>query len=587
MFGVLGVITLAVLLWSGRSGLSQMTSGGRTSMPSRPLPPGITPPAIRFVDIAEKSGLNGVNVSGSDKQQMYIVENTGTGVAIFDYDNDGLPDIFLVNGDRFEKTGSAPTHFLYHNLGGLEFEDITARSGITHTDWGQGVCAGDIDNDGRVDLFVTSWGKNHLWRNLGDGKFRDETEPRGLEEPKRWSTGCAFFDYDRDGNLDLFIAHYLAFDPAKVAKPTDPGHCVWKGFPVVCGPQGLPPETMSLYHNDGRGHFTDVSEKAGISRSKGVGLTVLTGDFNNDGWPDVYVANDSAPSLYFINKHDGTFEEAGALSALAYNSDGGEQSGMGAAAADYDHNGFLDIAKTNFSGDVPNLYKNSDGSMFEDVSGQAGLAVHTQYVAWGLGFLDFDNDGWKDLLIANGHVYPDIDARGVGQSFRQPRLLYWNRRDGQFFDMSSTAGPGILAAHSSRGMAIGDLDNDGRPEVVIVNMHEPPSLLKVSGDRGNSILVRALTRSGRDAIGARVTVTAGSLKQIDEVRSGGSYISQNDFRLHFGLGAATNADVAIRWPNGTWTAFPALPANHLITMTEGSDAVDLGPLRRERSGRAQ
>ena len=544
-------------------------------MPGRPLPPGLTPPAIRFADIAEQAGLNGVNVSGSDKRQMYIVENTGTGAAIFDYDNDGLPDIFLVNGDRFGRTGAAPSHFLYHNLGGLRFEDVTARSGITHTDWGQGVCAGDIDNDGRVDLFITSWGRNHLWRNLGDGKFRDETEQRGLDAPKRWSTGCAFFDYDRDGHLDLFVAHYLDFDPAKVAKPTDPGHCLWKGFPVVCGPVGLPRETMSLYHNDGHGRFVDVSEKAGISRVKGVGLTVLTGDFNNDGWPDVYVANDSAPSLYFINRRDGTFEEAGALSALAYNADGGEQSGMGAAAADYDHNGYLDIAKTNFSGDVPNLYKNLDGSMFEDVSARAGLAVHTQYVSWGLAFLDFDNDGWKDLLIANGHVYPDIDGRGVGQFFREPRLLYWNRRDGQFFDMSAAGGPGILDAHSSRGLAVGDLDNDGSPEVVIVNMHERPSLLKAtglnpSGERRNSILVRALTASGRDAIGARLTVACGGLKQIDEVRSGGSYMSQDDFRVHFGLGAALIADLTVRWPDGDTSVFHDIPANRLITVREGA-----------------
>ncbi len=574
---VIAIVTAATAL---PIAYSQMTGSGRAAARSRPLPPGLKTPSLTIDDVGPQAGLDGVNVSGSTRQQMYIVENTGTGAAIVDFDNDGLPDVFLVNGDQFERDQTPNVHYLYRNLGGLKFEDATAKSGITHTDWGQGVCAGDVDNDGKVDLFITAWGENHLWRNQGGGTFRDETRERGLAAGKRWSTGCAFLDYDRDGHLDLFVAHYLAFDPAKTPRPIDPGHCTWKGLPVVCGPMGLPRERMSLYHNDGHGHFTDVSASSGVGRPQSVGLTVLTGDFDNDGWPDIYVACDSAPSLFFLNKHDGTFEEAGVSTALAYDEEGHEQSGMGATAADYDHNGFLDIAKTNFADDMPNLYMNHDGGIFTDVTIKAGLGVHTDLVSWGVGFLDVDNDGWKDLLIVNGHVYPDIDARHVGQTFRQPRLLYWNRRDGQFFDMSANAGPGIEARHSSRGMATGDLDNDGRPEVVVVNMHERPSLLKISGENANAILVRALTSTGRDAIGARLTATAGGMAQIDEVRSGGLYISQPDFRVHFGLASAATVDLAVRWPDGRSDTFRSIAANRLITVQQGRGIVSSVALKR-------
>lgn len=560
--------------------ISQMTGGGRKAAPKRPLPPGVKAPTIQFVDLASKAGLVGVNVSGSDKQQAYIVENTGTGVAIFDYDNDGLPDIFFVNGDRFDRTGAAPKHFLYHNLGGLRFVDVTEKAGITHTGWGQGVCAGDVDNDGNVDLFVTSWGQNVLWRNQGNGTFRDETKERGLQAPNRWSTGCAFFDYDRDGALDLFVAHYLAFDPAKTPKPGEPGQCMWKGFPVVCGPMGIPAETMSLYHNDGTGHFTEVTDKAGLRGAKAAGLTVLTGDFDNDGWPDVYVTGDSTPSLHFLNKRDGTFEEVGPYTGIAYSEDGHEQSGMGASAADYDGDGLLDIVKTNFTEDIPNLYRNLGHGMFTEVTAEAGLASNTQYVGWGCGFLDFDNDGWKDIFIANGHVYPDIDSRGIGQTFHQPRLLYWNHGGKEFFDVSADGGPGILARHSSRGIAVGDLDNDGDVEIVVVNMHEAPSLLKNFGDRGNSILIQAQTASGRDAIGARLNLTAGGRTQIDEVRSGGYYISQGDFRVHFGLGNATKADLAVRWPDGKTETFPGLSSGTWVTVREGRGIVQTRKLTR-------
>ena len=570
---LLGCAAAALVAFFAGRAISQMTGGGRTALPRRPLPAGMKAPAVRFEDLAAKAGLVGVNVSGSDKQQSYIVENTGTGVAIFDYDNDGLPDIFFVNGDRFDRPGGAPTHFLYHNLGGLRFEDVTQKSGITHNDWGQGVCAGDVDNDGKIDLFVTAWGHNVLWRNQGNGTFRDETAERGLAGPKRWSTGCSFLDYDRDGNLDLFVAHYLNFDPAKVAKPGDPGQCMWKGFPVVCGPMGLPPETMSLYHNDGKGRFTEVTDRTGLKGVKAAGLTVLTGDFDNDGWTDVYVTGDSTPSLHFLNKRDGSFEEVGAYTGIAYNEDGHEQSGMGASAADYDGDGLLDIVKTNFTDDIPNLYRNLGRGNFSEVTAAAGLAARTNFVSWGCGFLDFDNDGWSDILIVNGHVYPDIDKRNVGQTFHQQRLLYWNRHDKEFYDVSDDAGPGILAGHSSRGLAVGDLDNDGDVEIVVVNMHEGPSLLKNYGDRGNSILIQALTPEGRDAIGARLSVTAGGRTQIGEVRSGGYYVSQGDFRVHFGLAGETKADLTVRWPDGKTETVRGLEAGNWITVREGGGIV--------------
>ena len=390
----------------------------------------------------------------------------------------------------------------------------------------------------------------------------------------RWSTGCAFIDYDRDGHLDLVVANYIDFNAQETPRPRDKSGCNWKGIPVPCGPRGLKGETMTLYHNDGHGHFIDVTKQAGVETPREYyGFTVLTGDFDNDGWPDFFVTCDSTPSLFFHNKHDGTFEEQGMITALAVNEDGREQAGMGATAADYDGDGFLDIFKTNFSSDTNTLYRNLGDGSFADVTSQAGLAVHTQDVKWGTAFLDFDNDGWKDLFVVAGHVYPFIEKYNTGEEFKQPRQLFWNRGDGQFFDMSSTGGPGITAKHSSRGLAVADFDNDGSMEIVVVNLFEPPSLLKNYGPRGNSLLIRAMTATGRDAVGARVTVSAGGRKQIDEVRSGGYHISQGDFRAHFGLGKETKADVTIRWPQGKIETYPGVAANQWIVAQEGKGIV--------------
>jgi len=578
-FCVVAVVGLGLSNCCYGQGMGVATGNG-VAAPARPLPPGMKAPVMRYEDIAAKAGLTGINVSGTEKGKQYIVETTGNGVAIFDYDNDGLPDIFFVNGDRFDKSQPAPTHFLYHNLGGLKFEDVTAKAGLAHTGWGQGVCAGDFDNDGNTDLFVTQWGQNVLYRNRGDGTFQDETKARGLSTPEdRWSTGCAFLDFNRDGFLDLVVVHYITLDLSKTPRPGDKSSCRWKGLAVICGPRGLPGETVSLYQNDGHGHFTDVSDAMHITTPKNYyGFTPLVADFDNDGWPDIYVACDSTASLYFHNLAGKGFEESAVVDGVAYNEDGREQAGMGVTAADYDHDGWLDIFKTNFADDTDILYRNHGRGDFSDETISSGLGVNTKYLGWGTSFLDFDNDGFADLIVANGHVYPEVDDGGSGERFRQPRLLYWNRGDGQFFDLSRQGGSGISDQHSSRGLAIGDLDNDGELEIVISNLGEAPSLLKnFAPHTGNALSVRAITASKSDAIGARITLTAGGHKQMDEVRSGGSYISQSDFRLHFGLGKATTADLAVRWVDGKTESVSAVKAGEMVTIQEGKGIVSRRP----------
>jgi hypothetical protein len=571
---------LSCTLVVGREAFSQMISTGAKDQPVRPLPPGMKAPAVDFRDVASQAGLTAVGISG-DVEQTTVVENTGMGVAAFDYDNDGLLDLFFVQGDRVKPGPESLTPHLYHNLGNLRFEDVTAKAGIGHTGWGQGVCAGDVDNDGYVDLFLGQWGHNVFLHNLGNGTFRDETRERGFERPEpHWSTGCAFFDYDRDGYLDLAVANYIDFGSQGSPRPRERTGCNWKGIPVPCGPRGLKGETMTLYHNDGHGHFTDVTKSAGVETPREYyGFTVLTGDFDNDGWPDFFVTCDSTPSLYFHNKHDGTFEELGLVTGLGVNEDGREQAGMGATAADYDGDGFLDIFKTNFADDTPTLYRNLGNGTFLDVTSRSGLAVHTRVVKWGTAFVDFDNDGWKDLFIADGHVYPFIDKYAFGDHFKQPRQLFWNRGDGQFFDMSAIGGEGITAAHSSRGIAPGDFDNDGSMEIAVVNLFEPPSLLKNFGPRGNALLVRAVTASGRDAIGARIAVETGKRKQIDEVRSGGYQISQGDFRVHFGVGSATKVNLTVRWPQGRTDTFADVDTNQWVVVREGKGIVERHPFR--------
>ena len=531
----------------------------------------MTPPKVDFRDIAREAGLTAVNVSGDPKHKVYIIESTGTGVAVFDYDRDGLQDILLVNADFLDHREPRPSHHLYRNQGDLRFEDVTQKAGLEHTGWAQGVCAGDIDDDGYEDVMIPQWGPNVLFHNNGDGTFTNETHQRGFSESgMRWSSGCAFLDYDRDGDLDIFVANYLRFDPQKTPKPGESAACRWKGMPVLCGPRGLPGESMSLYQNDGNGRFTDATKKAGIETEKiYYGFTPLTADFDNDGWIDVYVTCDSTASLLFHNQQDGTFEEIGVISGTAYNVDGQEQAGMGATAADFDEDGDFDIFKTNFLSDTHTLYLNEGETFFSDETVATGLAVNTQFLGWGAAFFDFDQDGRKDIFVANGHVYPAVDDADINESFHQRRLLYWNRGDGRFHDMAGEAGPGIEAKHSSRGAAVADFDNNGDLEIVVVNMHESPSLIRNFGAKGNSVLIQALMESGRAAVGARITVNAGGRTQMDEVRSGGYHISQSDFRVHFGLGGASKLDIEIRWPGGDKDSYRDLDGNRWIVIRRG------------------
>ena len=543
---------------------------------AKAAPATVAAPNVNFVDLAESAGLTAKTEAGGDKNKKYIIETTGSGAAFVDLDHDGWPDAFLVNGTRLEGFGDGQeaTSHLYHNNHDGTFKDVTSISGAGLKGWGQGVCAGDYDNDGGHDLFVTFWGHNVLLHNNGDGTFLDVTRKAGLwEDGVKWSTGCAFLDYDRDGRLDLFISHYVDLDLERTPTPGSGSFCQWKGMPVMCGPRGLKGTYSQLYHNNGDGTFTDVTEKSGVAKTGAYYcFTALTADFDNDGWPDVFVACDSTPSLFFHNNHDGTFTETGVLAGVAFNDDGREQAGMGAHAVDYDGDGWLDIIKTNFSDDTPTLYHNNHDGTFTDVTLEAGLGKNSQFLGWGTVFVDVDNDAWSDIFMANGHVYPEVDTKGLNNTFREHKLLYWNDHGGKFRDISMTSGPGISTPFNSHGVAAADFDNDGNVEILVNNSHDRPSLLKNNGDHGNWILLELQgTKSNRDAVGARVTLRTGKHQQTQEVRSGGGYDSQSDFRLHFGLGAATKTDdIEIRWPSGLVQHLPNVIGNRIVKIREGT-----------------
>lgn len=533
-------------------------------------------PRIRFESVAEATtGLAFKHVLGNPVEKDFILETTGGGVGILDFDNDGLQDLYLVNGRPWEVPDgtAAPTGRLFRNLGDLRFRDVTEEAGLLQTGWGQGVCVGDLDNDGFDDLYVTRYGPDTLYLNEGGERFRDITAGAGLAtDGRRWGTGCAFVDYDRDGHLDLAVAHYVDLDLAATPRPGDSNFCRYKGMAVLCGPRGLPGESNTLYRNLGNHRFEDVSRRTGFAGPGGrYGLGVLTLDIDQDGATDIYVAADSTPSMLFHNQGDGRFDEIGLLSGTSLNEDGQEQAGMGVSSADFDHDGFPDILKTNFSDDVPSLYRNEGQGYFTDVAYRAGLGVHTNFLGWGVGFIDVDHDGWKDIFIVNGHVYPSIDQLGTASSYRQRRLLYWNIRNGAFVDLSEESGPGVSTASPARGAAFGDLDNDGALEVVISNLDDRAEILANRAESGNWLLVSLLgTASNRNGLGARVVVEAADTTQTDEVRSGGSYLSQNDMRLHFGIGSAPAAErIRVYWPSGAEEAFGPFDANQAVILREG------------------
>jgi hypothetical protein len=535
------------------------------------------PFGAHFVEVAHTAGIDHPILYGSQNSKNYILESIGCGCAFIDYDNDGWIDILVLGGSRFSAPEPGITNRLYHNNRDGTFRDVTIEAGLTKTGWACGVCVGDYNNDGYDDLFLTYWGQNVLYRNNGNGTFTDVTREAGLlDSAERYGTGCAFLDYDRNGHLDLFVSNYVGFDYGKTPRPGEKPYCFFLNMPVNCGPRGLPFGRHSLYRNNGNGTFTDVSAKAGISGARSnYGLTAVAADFDEDGWPDIYVACDSSPSLLFINNHDGTFREEGGLRGVAYSEDGQEQAGMGVAVGDITGDGRLDIFKTNFAGDLPVLYRNLGKGVFEDATRSSGLAVDNRFVCWGTGLEDFDNDGWPDICVATGHIYPELEARYPDSPYKSPLLLYRNLGHGHFEELHDEAGTAILVQHSSRGIAFGDFDNDGDIDMLVVNLGEPPSLYRndVSG-KNHWIKIRLEgTISNRSAIGARTVVTTNGMKQTQELQSQSSFLSCNDFRLHFGLGVALDADVTVQWPTGKRQSLTALKADQLYTIKENVGVV--------------
>jgi enediyne biosynthesis protein E4 len=523
-----------------------------------------------FVEIAEKVGITLMNIHGGVEKD-YIIEANGNGAAFFDYDNDGDQDILIVSGSTLEhyKKGGDPMVALYRNDDG-HFVDVTAAAGLRKNGWGMGACVADFDNDGNPDVFVTAFGTDSLFRNNGDGTFSDVTARAGIGG-SHWSTGCAFADYDRDGYVDLYVANYVKFDEKTIRPRGSNDRCRYMGSDVFCGPVGLPGEPDVLYHNNGDGTFTDVTAKAGIHDPNYYGFGVLFTDFDNDGWPDIYVANDSQPNLLFRNNRNGTFSEIGVVAGAALNEAGRAQSGMGVAAGDYDGNGFLDIFVTNFARDTNTLYKNLGNMFFVDSTLAAGLGeISLAYLGWGTNLADFDNDGLLDIFVSNGHVYPQVDKLNIGQTYLQRKELYRNLGNGKFEEIGRNY-PDLLAGKAGRGSAAADFDNDGDLDILVVNLNDRPSLYRNDGGNRNHWIGFRLegTRSNRSAIGARVEIEGHGRKQTSTVLSGSSYLSQDDLRVHFGLGEAAQVEqVRIRWPNGNTQELGGFDADQYVTLRE-------------------
>jgi hypothetical protein len=549
------------------------------------FPPAAPAPwPVSLVDVAARAGLKHPSVYGGLEEKRFIIETNGAGVAFLDYDNDGWVDVLVLNGTRLKEgsredmvwpAGQAPVSHLYHNNRDGTFTDVSARAGLAKTGWASSVCVGDYDNDGWLDMFVTYFGQNVLYHNKGDGTFEDVTARAGFPTSgTRWGSGCTFVDYDRDGRLDLFVANYLAFDLQKALPPGQGTNCLWKGIPVNCGPKGLPTDTNLLYHNNGDGTFTDVSEVSGVSKIKGrYAMTAVAADLDGDGWPDVYVACDSTAAILYHNNQDGTFTDTAVASGVAYSEYGNPQAGMGLAVGDFDGDGRLDLLRTHFADDIPALFHNLGRGQFEDVATSAGLAVQNRYVEWGAGMPDLDNDGQPDLFYATGNVYPEIERQLKEYPHRGPKIIFRNRDGAHFEDVSARSGPGATAPHSSRGVAFGDFDNDGNLDVLVMNMNEPPSLLHNEYSGGNGWIKIKLegTRSNRAGLGATVTVTVGGRKQARAVLSQSSYYSHDDLRLHFGLGRSAKADaIEVQWPSGGVDRLRDVPGRRVVTIKEGT-----------------
>ncbi|HMV85027.1 MAG TPA: CRTAC1 family protein [Blastocatellia bacterium] len=533
---------------------------------------------VSFVNIAKSAGLTHKTIYGDEHKNKYLLETTGCGVAWFDYDNDGWLDLFFVNGTRFTGIvkGQEPTNHLYRNNRNGTFTDVTDKAGLRRTGWGQAVCVGDYDNDSFDDLFVSYFGKNALYKNNGNGTFTDVTDKAGVGLNKtKWGSGSAFLDYDKDGDLDLFVGSYIDFD-VKTAPTPETGPCLYKGVMVACGPPGLTGGVNTLYQNNGNGTFTDVSEKSGIRKTFGTyALGVLIADFDNDSWPDIYVANDSAPAALYHNNKDGTFTDIGVESGAAYSGDGKPQAGMGVSAGDFDGDGLLDIFKTNFSGDTSTLYRNLGKNNFDDVTFAGGIGLNTRWLGWGCGFFDPDNDGWLDILLVNGHVYPEVEKLTTEAGYPQRKVLYRNLRNKSFQDVTEKIGGALLEPTAGRGCAFGDFDNDGDVDVVINPVNDSPVLMRLDTpppkDAGNNwITVKTVgAKSNRSGIGARIKCVTEDRTQMNEVRSGGSYYSQNDLRVHFGLGKASKVKtIEVSWPSGKVDVLKDVAVNQVLTVKE-------------------
>ena len=560
--------------------------------PARPAPKGTaspvvgTPLGVQFVDVAKQAGLNVETIFGGVHRNKYLLETTGCGAAFFDYDQDDWVDIFLVNGWRLEgfPKGEEPVCHLFKNNRDGTFTDVTLKAGLARSGWGQACCVGDYNNDGWNDLFVSFYGQNALFRNNGNGTFTEVTKEAGLLQSRlRWNSGCSFLDYDKDGHLDLFVGNYIDFDVKTAPLPED-ANCTYKGIQVACGPPGLEGGKNLLYHNNGDGTFTDVSEKTGMWGTLGTyALSAGVADLDNDGWPDIYVANDSTSATFYQNQKDGTFKDQAIEAGVAYSPDGKPQAGMGVSIGDYNRDGLLDIVKTNFAGDTDSLYMNLGDGSFDDRTYQAGLGINTRLLGWGVSFMDMDNDGWLDILFANGHVYPEVDGTQVDAAYAERKYLYRNLRNGQFEDVSLVGGGGITAAVPARGFAVGDYDNDGNLDAIVNCVNAPPQLLRCQSTLNrNWIKIRVVgVKSNRTGIGARLKVVAQTntpllnakpgtpLTQIDEVRSANGYYSASDLRMHFGLGDAKKVDLLeIRWPSGAVDTLKNLDVNRLYVIEE-------------------